>query len=189
MKNKLNYSLEWEEYFQIDRTSPSGLICIKSNGKGITNHAVGSKRYGNKGYPLAWRITFKGKVYQAHRIIWVLTHGNIDPDLVIDHLDGNPFNNQIENLSLKTIAGNTKNKRQSKNNTTGTTGVSLREPRTGYRYYTAYWVELDGSRKNKSFSIDYLGEDEAEEQAIAYRKEQIQRLILEGANYTERHGY
>ena len=33
----------------------------------------------------------------GHRIIWKIVYGK-DPDQVIDHIDGNPSNNRIENL-------------------------------------------------------------------------------------------
>lgn len=36
-------------------------------------------------------------VRPGHRIIWKLVYGK-DPDQVIDHIDGNPSNNRIENL-------------------------------------------------------------------------------------------
>lgn len=189
MKEKLEYNQDWSKFFQVKQDCSSGLVRIKDKfGRDVKSYLAGKKCFGKNGSPLAWRVNFKSKAYQVHRIIWVLVHGCIDPDLVIDHLDGNPFNNHLENLSLKSIADNTKNKRQAKNNTTGTTGVTLREPRLGYRYYTAQWSELDGTRNCKSFSVDYLGEEEAEEQAIAHRKKQIQRLISEGGDYTERHG-
>jgi len=124
----------------------------------------------------------------VHRIIWVLTYGSIDQTLVIDHLDGDPFNNRIENLALKTFANNARNNHKRSDNTTGVTGVSITKTKAGNSYYDAYWFELNGTFKHKLFSILKLGEETAKSLAIAYREEQIQRLISEGAEYTERHG-
>ena len=107
---------------------------------------------------------------------------------MIDHLDGNPFNNKVENLSLKTLGGNQKNRFQQLNNTTGSTGVSRVNNGGDCWYYVAYWYESNGLRKSKYFSISKLGEETAKMIAIDYRKEQIDRLILEGMDYTARHG-
>lgn len=38
-----------------------------------------------------------GRTYQAHRVIWALHHG-CWPNAEIDHIDGNPTNNRLENL-------------------------------------------------------------------------------------------
>jgi hypothetical protein len=48
-------------------------------------------------------------VRPAHRIIWKLIHGK-DPDQVIDHIDGNPSNNRIENLRDVSPAKNAQNR-------------------------------------------------------------------------------
>lgn len=189
MKQRLDYNLNWGEYFRADTNSPSGLIRFKNyHNIYIDEYNVGNKIYQRNGDALAWQVSFQGRMYYVHRIIWVLKNGSIDPELVIDHLDGNPFNNNLDNLSLKTLKGNGRNQRRHLNNTTGITGVSLTNKGRGYFYYTAFWIELNGALKVKNFSIFNLGEDNAKSLAIAYREEQITRLILEGADYTERHG-
>lgn len=189
MRNKLNYNLNWSEHFQIDNDSPSGVVRIKDRyNNDIEGYAVGHKQYRKNGKPMAWVLKFQGRPYLVHRVIWVLTYGSIDHTLVIDHLDGDPFNNKIENLSLKIPADNKRNSHKYRSNTTGITGVGRNSNGVGHYYYTAYWRELSGLLKFKHFSIAKLGEENAKELAVAYRKEQIQRLITEGADYTERHG-
>lgn len=189
MRNKLNYNLNWSEHFQIDNDSPSGLVRIRNyrNGK-AERSIVGNKFYKKNGDPNGWSISLNKTSYVVHRVIWVLTYGSIDHTLVIDHLDGDPFNNKIENLSLKIPADNKRNSHKYRSNTTGITGVGRNSNGVGHYYYTAYWRELSGLLKFKHFSIAKLGEENAKELAVAYRKEQIQRLITEGADYTERHG-
>lgn len=186
--NKAKYDLNWDEYFCLDESSPSGLSRIKSkHGNRIENQAVGHKHFRKNGDPQSWEVCFKYQFYMIHRIIWVLTYGSIDPDLVIDHLDGNPFNNTINNLSLKIRKDNQRNQKQNSNNKTGITGVTLSKNESGQFYYNAQWVEIDGTENRKHFSVAKLGDVLAKELAIKCRKEQIERLILEGADYTERH--
>ena len=63
-----------------------------------------------------------GVYYYAHRVIWALVYGE-DPD-DIDHNDGNRTNNRICNLYSRSRSGNLKNRKLSRNNTSGYHGVS-----------------------------------------------------------------
>jgi len=180
--SKLDYNKRWGDYFQVSEESPSGLIRIKDG------ETAGSRRFNPNYDPKAWKVGFEYKEYFIHRIIWVLTYGSIDPALVIDHNDGNPFNNKISNLSLKTVADNSRNQHKFRSNTTGITGVTLFKNKQGHLKYIAHWQGIDGKRKLKHFSVNKFGEETAKALAIAYREDQIQRLISEGEGYTERHG-
>lgn len=188
MKQKLDYNINWSEHFLLDADSPSGLVKIKINEEIITKKRVGHRHF-RKNKPKSWQLPFEGHRYVVHRIIWIMTYGSIDPDLVIDHLDGNPFNNSINNLKLKTQKNNTRNTRLNVKNTSGFSGVYLSTNTRGLKYYVARWNELDGKRKSKLFSVKKLGKFTAKALAVEYREKQIQRLIIEGADYTERHGY
>lgn len=70
-----------------------------------------------------------GRLYSAHRLAWLYFHG-INPSGVIDHIDGDPSNNAINNLRDVKQSTNTKNNKISKNNTSGYPGVYLNK-RTG----------------------------------------------------------
>ncbi|SRR6266487_2302711 len=48
---------------------------------------------------------------------------NYDGDLVVDHIDGNPLNNQKKNLRIVSESENQRNRKISKNNKTGIQGV------------------------------------------------------------------
>ena len=50
------------------------------------------------------------KVY-AHRAAWMFMYGDIDQELVIDHIDGNGLNNRINNLRLVTKEINQRNRK------------------------------------------------------------------------------
>ncbi len=43
------------------------------------------------------KLKFQGKQYLTHRVAWLLQHG-FWPTGDIDHIDGNPENNRLENL-------------------------------------------------------------------------------------------
>ena len=68
-------------------------------------------------------IQFKRKIYRAHRLAYFIYHG-VDPlEKQIDHIDGNRFNNKIDNLRLATNSQNLRNRSFQKNNKTGIIGV------------------------------------------------------------------
>lgn len=188
MKNKLNYNIDWGQYFELNSESPSGIQRNKDiNGRPFRKVRFGNKHYQVSGKPHAWLVGFKSRTYLVHRIIWVMIHGSIDPDLIIDHIDGNPFNNSIDNLSLKTQADNTRNKQKRIDNKTKVTGVCLMNTGKGSDYYHVRCTDADGKRKSKYFSINKLGDSKAKELAIEYRQNEIKRLISEGLIYTDRH--
>jgi len=60
--------------------------------------------------------------HSAHRIIWAM-HTGAWPDKHIDHVDGDPSNNRIENLREATHTENAWNRGAQENNTSGYKGV------------------------------------------------------------------
>ena len=62
------------------------------------------------------------KFYYNHRLIWLLHHGELPQ--CIDHIDGNPSNNRIENLRIATLSQNQYNSKMKKSNSSGIKGVS-----------------------------------------------------------------
>jgi hypothetical protein len=67
-------------------------------------------------------LNVEGKVYLAHRMIYLYCHGYLPP--VIDHIDTDKLNNRIENLRPATKEQNGYNAKLSKANTSGIKGVS-----------------------------------------------------------------
>ena len=67
------------------------------------------------------QIGYKGKTYLAHRVIFLMHHGYLPSE--IDHIDGNPLNNRIENLRSATRYTNNMNVGVNKRNSSGVKGV------------------------------------------------------------------
>lgn len=89
--------------------------------------------------------------YRTHRIIWLLVHGDPVPD-VIDHIDGDPFNNRISNLRAATDPQNKWNTALSRNNTSGFKGVTFNKLKgqfqatvrcNGRRYWAGYFATAE----------------------------------------------
>lgn len=84
-----------------------------------------------RGHPVKARlgrylaVKFQGKQFVAHRVIWLLVHGEWPPFL-LDHKDGDGTNNRLSNLRLATPQQNMSNMRVCKRNTTGIKGVSTK---------------------------------------------------------------
>jgi len=179
---------ECSTYFKYSETSPSKLERIKGvwNGvyfKGILGDA--GCLYQDKGAKF-WRVKFNNKSVSVHRLIWVLFNGPIPDNMVIDHIDGDSTNNSIENLRCITKKLNCMNKKMSKANSSGSTGVFKfnSDNLSGYRTI----VICNGKRVSKTFYSHKVGEDEAFRLACEWRKEQIRLLNEQGAGYTDRHG-
>ena len=68
-------------------------------------------------------IGIKGKIYKAHRLAWLYTHG-VWPDGLIDHINGNKADNRIFNLRNVLADGNSQNVRKpNRRNKSGFMGV------------------------------------------------------------------
>lgn len=52
------------------------------------------------------RYTLNRKVYFAYRLVWTAFVGPIPPGLTINHIDGNPSNDNIGNLEVMTVLEN-----------------------------------------------------------------------------------
>lgn len=104
---------DWfDAWFYIDSTSPSGLRwkAQRPRSKMYAGDQAGSLLTKETGKQY-WQIKVGKKVYKVHRVVYLLANGEIDPSLVIDHIDGNGLNNKLENLRLVPHFVNGMNKR------------------------------------------------------------------------------
>lgn len=100
----------------------------------------------------------KSKSFSLHRVIM-----NPPPDMVVDHIDGNPLNNTRENLRICTMTENNYNRFPNKNSTSQFKGVHW-EPIRGK------WIASIRLNKKQKAIGTYADEHEA---AHAYNKQAI----------------
>lgn len=68
------------------------------------------------------QIRIDGKLFYLHRLVWIYHNGDAINE--IDHIDGNPTNNKIENLRNVAHNVNLMNAKFRSNNTSGYRGVT-----------------------------------------------------------------
>ena len=188
-KKMRDYSLvDWSQHFDLSAASASGLFWKDGQGKcGAKTRVAGAKCYDCRSkMPGSWQVKVAGAHWLVHRIIMVMNGVDI-LNKVIDHEDGNPFNNTISNLRVTTQKSNCQNQRMRVTNTSGVVGVSIKVNKEGRSYFGAY-CGAGKKRRTKYFSIDRLGYDEAFRLACEYRKQMLDKLNEHGAEYSERHG-
>lgn len=94
-------------FYKIDPESPSGLSRIKRT-QGPNGKIGPVLSIGGDGY---WRMHFHGEFYATHRVIIFMATARDPGPLVVDHVDGDPLNNKVENLRACTQQQNLFNAR------------------------------------------------------------------------------
>lgn len=105
----------FNKYFYVSDDSRSGLkFKVDYN-----SHCKDDDAYDSvaKGY---YTVSLDRKNYLVHRIIWLLTHGTISKEMVIDHKNHNRSDNSLSNLALVDMSSNMRNR-------------ALPLPNSGYR--------------------------------------------------------
>jgi len=127
-----------QEYLQSIFEYKDGELFWKQNRR--TNQVKGKKAscLGEIGY---LKTKIKDVLYKNHRLIFMMHYGYL-PKL-LDHIDGNPTNNRIENLREATVAQNMMNSKMALNNTSGTKGVEWNKR---LKKWTVR-IQIDGKRK------------------------------------------
>jgi hypothetical protein len=109
-----------------------------------------------------WMVGVDRVIYPVHRLIYVMHHGRW-PSLLVDHIDGNPGNNDPTNLREVSAQQNQWNLKLNSRNTSGHRGVSWNK---SLRKWEAY-LRFDGRRHR-------LGQyDDVKEAAEAVRMKVI----------------
>lgn len=134
---------------------------IPTTGKVNVGDKLGS--LSSNGY---FQTTVFGKRYKVHRLIFMYHYGYFP--VVVDHIDGNPLNNSIENLRACSKLQNSYNKRMFRNNKSGVTGVcwNERDKRwmarcgvNGVKHHLGYFENIEDAKKVvEEFKIKNHGE-------------------------------
>lgn len=180
--------MNFSKYVYLDSNSPTGLRWAYEGGNGRGKHYI-DEIAGVTQETQTYRIWLNGSFYKVHRIIYMMYHNTVLlPEDIIDHIDGNPFNNAINNLRKVTRKINSRNMKQNVNNKSGITGVSIDRKSDKHIYAVAQWRDLNSKHYCKSFSFLKYGEELAILMATEYRSKMIYLLNLIGGGYTHDHG-
>lgn len=63
-----------------------------------------------------------------------------------------------------------------RNNTSGIPGVGLYKRSNGKERWVAFWIDENGIKKSRTFSVDVYGQRQAKQLAISERQRQLKRL-------------
>ena len=106
-------------------------------------------------------VGIDGRLHGTHRLIFMMIHGRM-PRL-IDHIDGNPSNNKIENLREASHAENMWNSQRPKNNRSGFKGVYF-DKRSGS------WIAQCWKDNKKNHIGSFKNIHDAAEAVLAFRE-------------------
>ncbi|MEQ5183157.1 HNH endonuclease [Providencia alcalifaciens] len=109
---------ELSEFFSVDPVTGYLMVKVKVNSTPIGGEITSSLvkgRYKNVGV--------NGVVIPMHRIVWMITNGDIPDGWVVDHINGKPEDNRPDNLRACSSADNLLNRRTHENNKCGVKGV------------------------------------------------------------------
>jgi hypothetical protein len=127
------------------------------------NHIKAGTRAGSirrKGYVF---ISFKGRIYPAHRLIWAM-HGN-PPAETIDHINRDPSDNRIENLRAATKNEQLFNTGLRPDNKSGIKGVSWHRITNTWRGQVCF--------QGKAYSAGYFSSKEKCGQAVQALRDRL----------------
>lgn len=132
------------------KTNSGGNGCVKAGAKAGTTHPDGYKS-----------VRIKNTMIKQHRVIYMMFFGQLPK--FIDHIDGDPSNNRIENLREANPSQNSWNHRMSKNNKSGIKGVSWHKRKNK-------WIascSINGSLKHVGY---FENKSDAEEAVKSFRE-------------------
>jgi AP2 domain len=162
------YEIVNDEYSKliISGNKNNGMILVDT--KDVTmlrNHSWYIKDSNNDNHYVACKMN--GKTIKLHRFLLGVTERKI----IVDHLDGNTFNNRRKNLRKTNSTMNNLNCKFSKNNTSGRTGVRYSEGQGNRSAYFEAQYRINGKSKTKRFSVKKYGYDEAFRLVEQFREE------------------
>lgn len=111
------------------------------------------------------KVAIDGVEKYLHQIAWYLHYGTW-PTEIIDHIDGDPTNNKINNLRLVTKHENVLNQRRAhKTNRSGLLGAHWIEEKK--KFHSSIWF------KNKKYNLGYYDTAQAAHEAYVQAKRNL----------------
>jgi len=105
----------------------------------------------------------QGKTYKIHRLVYLYHHGDVPDQL--DHINGDPLDNRIENLRPCDSCQNAANRRMFKSNSSGHKGVS-------WHVHSKRWFAYADSGKTRT-NLGYFDTLEQANQAAQAAREKL----------------
>lgn len=173
----MNFELLASRFLYNPEVSPSGLIYKTDIASGARKIKAGTpvgckaKKY--------WVVTVNRVQLKIHRIIWLL-HTEQDFCYAIDHVNGNGFDNRIENLRSATDAENRQNLALPRNNRSGFIGVSWTEA-------TGKWTASIMANGERHF-LGHFDDAKSASEAYAKAKERLHIFNPKVRTQTEERG-
>ncbi len=160
-----------QEWVRYSATSPTGLVWLKNERKAKFGEPCGVLRSGR------YSFTLDNQRLSVARVVWFLHYGDLKENFVIDHIDGNPLNNNIENLMEVSYKANANNsvKHREVNIELGIFKYSKTDKNGNMTFhYCGTFRDNLGHDRRKSFAIKKYGDLEAKQLAIKFRREGLE---------------
>lgn len=121
--------------------------------------------------------------YSAHRLAWMYVHGEL-PELDIDHINGNPSDNRLENLRLVTHQQNMCNRKKRNDNSSGYPGVCFHK--TNNKWHAS--IRVKGKRIHLGyFKTAKEAYDKYVEASKKYHSQYTRSQPLSGSERSDHH--
>lgn len=190
--------IDFKEYVYYDETSPTCLRWKVSRFGGKYNQFLVAKE-GNvcgtlvkctkTGRPKCVDVHICRGLYKVHRVIYEILIGKIPEKWVIDHLDQNPWNNNINNLKAKPKEKNHRNMKRRSNNSSNFTGVSWQTANNKKQTYALAQTKVNPTAYYKRFAVHEYGLLPAFKMACEWYIEKKKELNATlDAGFTDLHG-
>ena len=162
-----NIIYKFDDEYYCALTWNQSMLFSKESLEIVHNHTIfASYEAGKHKYYAQTKVN--GKKVSFHNILKTPLEGQ-----TIDHMNKSPMDNSLDNL--RSVPWPVQNINKNYPTNTGVTGVSETKLRGVVVGYTACWVE-NGKFKNRYFSINKYGRENAFQMAVTVRKEKERML-------------